>query len=93
MKRNDLPIFERSMQDKNTLMKRKGTKDENLKRINRQSLMLNNHELNALQTYCKKYRISNKSKFMREAIITTVLKKFDEDHPSLFDDPQLNLFS
>lgn len=92
MERNDLFTFETSKQDKHTLMKRKGIKDENLKRINRQSLMLNNHELNALHTYCKKYRISNKSKFMREAIITAVLKKFDEDHPTLFDDPQLTLF-
>ncbi|MBN1186345.1 MAG: hypothetical protein JXB49_28980 [Bacteroidales bacterium] len=88
-----MPIFDTSKEDKQYRMKKKGIKDENLKRINRQSLMLNNHELNALQTYCKKYRVSNKSKFMREAIITAVLKKFDEDHPTLFDDPQLTLFS
>ena len=29
---------------------------------------------------------------MREAIITTILKKFDEDYPSLFDDGDPSLF-
>ena len=73
-------------------MNRRKAKDENLKRINRQGIMLNNHELNALNKFCKKYRIKNKSKFMREAIFTEVLKKFDEDYPTLFDDPQMRLF-
>ena len=73
-------------------MHKKKAKDENLKRINRQAVMLNNHELNALNKYCKKYRIKNKSRFMREAIFSTVLRKFDEDYPTLFDEPQLRLF-
>ena len=30
---------------------------------------------------------------MREAIITTILKKFDEDHPRLFDDGEVDLFN
>lgn len=55
--------------------------------------MLNRRELNALDAFCEKYKISNRSKFMREAIITTILKKFDEDHPSLFQDEEPNLFS
>lgn len=55
--------------------------------------MLNRRELNALDAFCEKYKISNRSKFMRETIITTILKKFDEDHPSLFQDEEPNLFS
>ena len=55
--------------------------------------MLNRRELNALDAFCEKYKITNRSKFMREAIITTILKKFDEDHPSLFEDEEPNLFS
>jgi len=29
---------------------------------------------------------------MREAIITEVLRKFDENYPTLWEDPQLRLF-
>ena len=74
-------------------MRRKKYKGKNLKRIHRQTFMLNNHELNAIEGYCKKYKILNKSKFMRESIITTVLKKFDEDYPSLFNETQPSLFN
>ncbi|MDX2445164.1 MAG: hypothetical protein QNK30_15325 [Bacteroidales bacterium] len=67
--------------------------EKRLIRNNRQTIMLNRRELNALDAFCEKYKISNRSKFMRETIITTILKKFDEDHPSLFQDEEPNLFS
>ena len=53
-------------------------------RINKKTILFNNRELKAIEFYCKKYRIKNWSKFMREAIITSVLKKLDEDYPTLF---------
>ena len=53
--------------------------------------MLNHRELNALNTYCKRYRIS-KSEFMRQAVMKTILERFDKDHPSLFEDDSPNLF-
>jgi len=65
--------------------KRKTVKDESLKRIYRKSILFNKREIQAIDHYCKKYKIRNKSKFMREMIITSVLKKFDEDYPSLFE--------
>ena len=73
---------------------RKKQKDENLKRINRQTICFNNRELAAISHFCDKYKVNNKSKFMREAIISEVLKKFDEDYPTLFEDKmQPSLFS
>lgn len=60
--------------------------EEQLKRIHRKSIMFNRKELNALNRYCRKYKIKNQSKFMRETIISAILKKFDEDYPSLFED-------
>ncbi|MFC2104824.1 hypothetical protein ACFLS4_05685, partial [Bacteroidota bacterium] len=45
----------------------------------------NKREIQAIDHYCKRYKIKNKSKFMREIIITAVLRKFDEDYPSLFE--------
>ncbi len=65
--------------------KRKAEKDLSLKRIHRKSILFNQREIQAIDHYCKKYKIKNKSKFMREMIITSVLKKFDEDYPSLFE--------
>jgi hypothetical protein len=53
--------------------------------------MLNHRELQALNLYCERYRIS-KSEFMREAIMKTILERFDRDHPSLFEDGP-NLFN
>ncbi len=65
--------------------KRKVKKDDSLKRVHRKSILFNKREIQAIEHYCKKYKITNKSKFMREIIITSVLKKFDEDYPSLFE--------
>ena len=55
--------------------------------------MFNNRELGVLKAYCTKYKIRNMSKFMREAIITTMLRKLDNDYPTLWDDGENNLFS
>ena len=73
-------------------MKRKSKKESGLKRIHRKSILFNKKELNAINNYCRKYKIKNKSKFMREMIISAILEKFEEDYPSLFDD-QPNLFA
>ena len=73
-------------------MKRTKVMEESLKRINRQSILFNNRELKAIDHYCKRFKINNRSKFMREAIITEVLKKFEENHPTLWEDPQSKLF-
>jgi hypothetical protein len=67
-------------------------KDLKLRRTNRASLLFNSRELEAINLYCDKYRINNRSKFMREAIMTEILKKFDEDYPTLFEFERPNLF-
>ncbi len=69
-------------------------KNEHLKRVHRQSFLLNSREMRAMSHFCKKYKINNKSKFIRETLVTAILKKFDDDHPTLFDfDKEPNLFS
>ncbi|MCK5347257.1 MAG: hypothetical protein KAR20_27800 [Candidatus Heimdallarchaeota archaeon] len=62
-------------------MKRKKQKDINLKRINRHALLFNNREKRVIDEYCRKHKIKNKSKFMRESIMATIL----QDYPSLFE--------
>jgi len=63
-----------------------------LRRTNKKSLLLNDREKKVIDSYCRKYKISNQSKFMRETIITAILKQYDADYPSLFDNPP-SLFS
>jgi len=67
-------------------------KDEKLRRTNRTSILFNQREQEAINLFCEKYKIKNKSKFMREAIMTEVLKRFDEDYPTLFEFEKPNLF-
>ncbi len=59
-------------------------KETDLLRTSKKSILFNKRELKAIDNYCKKYAINNRSKFMREAIITSILKKFDDDYPTLF---------
>jgi len=68
------------------------SKDEKLRRTNRTSILFNQREQEAITLYCEKYKVRNKSKFMREAIMTEILKKFDEDYPTLFEFEKPNLF-
>ena len=75
------------------MVKKRRAVEEDLKRVNRKTISFNTRELKAMEGYFKKYKVDNKSKFMREAIITAILKKFDEDYPTLFDQEQPTLFS
>lgn len=65
----------------NVKIKNKST----LKRTNRHMFMLNDLEQNALNRYLKKYKIQNKSKFIRETILKQVIVQLEKDSPTLFD--------
>ncbi len=54
-------------------------------RHNRHVFMLNELEQKALIRFMETYKISNKSKFIRETVIRAILQKFEEDSPTLFD--------
>jgi hypothetical protein len=64
-----------------------------LKRNNRLSLMLNKREIRALGIYCDRYRVKNKSEFLRETIMRAILKRFDDEHPTLWEEPEPTLFN
>ena len=54
-------------------------------RVHKHLFSLNDAENRALMKYMKKYRISNKSRFIRETLMYAILKKLEEDSPTLFD--------
>ena len=49
--------------------------------------------MKAIEAYCKKYKVENKAKFMRETILYEILSRFDKDYPTLFEFEKPNLFS
>ena len=54
-------------------------------RTNRLVFTLNDEENKALNRYITKYKVQNKSKFIRETLMLKVIRKMEEDHPTLFD--------
>ena len=54
-------------------------------RTNRVSILLNDSELRALDSYCEKYGVRNRSRFVRETLMRSVLKRFEKATPTLFD--------
>lgn len=55
--------------------------------------MLNKREIRALGIYCDRYRVKNKSEFLRETIMRAILKRFDDEHPTLWEEPEPTLFN
>jgi hypothetical protein len=68
-------------------------KEDRLKRTSRLSLMLNKREMRALGIYCSRYRIKNKSEFLRETIMKAILKRFEDEHPTLWEENEPSLFN
>lgn len=54
-------------------------------RTHRQVFTLNDEENKALNRYIVKYKVQNKSKFIRETLMLAIIRKLEEDHPTLFD--------
>jgi hypothetical protein len=68
-------------------------KEDRLRRTTRLSIMLNKREIRALGIYCNRYRVKNKSEFLRETIMKAILKRFEEEHPSLWEENEPTLFN
>ena len=54
-------------------------------RKNKVSLLLNDSEMRALEQYCEQYTVTNRSRLIRETLMRNILKRFDNDSPTLFD--------
>ncbi|MGE5406799.1 MAG: hypothetical protein ACM3NR_03715 [Methanosarcina sp.] len=55
--------------------------------------MLNPREAKALGIYCSRYRIKNKSEFLRTTIMKEILKRFEQEHPTLWEENEITLFN
>ncbi len=54
------------------------------KRTNRMTCLLTEEEHQLVKRYLGKYKIGNKSRWLRETILLFIHKKMEEDHPTLF---------
>jgi len=66
------------------------SREQALKRKHKATFLLNDKEKDAVTIYCEKYKIGNKSKFMREAVLRVVMEQFLDDYPTLFEKQELN---
>lgn len=53
-------------------------------RTHKLQICFNDREITFIDNYCAKYRVENRSALLREAIISTLLKRLDQDGPTLF---------
>ncbi len=61
-------------------------KHKALPRNHRITITLNDREMRALQKYCDEYTVTNRSRLIRETLMRNILKRFEADTPTLFDD-------
>lgn len=55
-----------------------------LRRIHRKSVLFNERELAAIETYCKRFKVSSRSALIRQTVMERVLTGLEENHPKLF---------
>lgn len=53
------------------------------------SILLNDAEYKAISDYCKEFKVSNRSKWIRETLMVEVIKRLEANTPLLFSDEDL----
>ena len=56
------------------------------RRTHKVTISINDSEMRALRRYCDKYTVRNRSKLIRETLMQNILKRFEKDSPTLFDE-------
>ena len=72
--------------DENKIPKRNAA----MKRTNRVGFALNEEEVKTFNRFLNKYHLNNKSHWMRETIMTAILKRLEEDYPTLFEESEMH---
>lgn len=73
-------------------MKKKSGKavaKEKAPRTHKVSFMLNEQEHKVVCKYLSKYKITNRSRWFRETIMTHVIKTLEDDYPTLFNENEM----
>ena len=54
-------------------------------RTHKVTILLNDQEQRTLDRFCERYEVANRSRLIRETLMRAILKKIDNDQPTLFD--------
>lgn len=54
------------------------------KRRQRMVCLMSDEEQRIVERYLEKYKITNKSRWLRETVLMFIYKKMEEDYPTLF---------
>ena len=55
-----------------------------LRRSHRKTVLFNDKELEAIDEYCHRFKVSSRSALIRQATMERVMQMLDENHPTLF---------
>lgn len=66
-------------------MKTKQQKQSRSVRTNKLSTQVSDKELDAIRKYCKKYKIKNRSKLIRDMVFSSIIDNYMKDYPTLWD--------
>lgn len=69
--------------------KKTKTPSPQLQRTKKAQFMLNEEEYKLVSFYLNKYKISNRSRWFRETVVSHILKTLDRDYPTLFDENEM----
>lgn len=61
----------------------------NGKRETRMVCLLSDKEKNFIEGYLSKYKITNRSRWMRETLLSFIYQKLGSDYPTLFDEQEM----
>lgn len=56
------------------------------KRQQKVTCLLSDEEMRIIDRYLEKYKISNRSRWMRETILASIFRSMEEDYPTLFNE-------
>ena len=56
------------------------------KRRQRMVCLMSEEEVRIVDNYLKKYKITNKARWLRETVLAFIYQKMEEDYPTLFNE-------
>ena len=70
----------------NAVKKRVTVPSTTPKRKQRMVCLMSEEEVRIVDNYLKRYKITNKARWLRETVLTFIHQKMEEDYPTLFNE-------
>ena len=70
----------------NAVKKRVKAPSTTPKRKQRMVCLMSEEEVRIVDNYLKRYKITNKARWLRETVLTFIHQKMEEDYPTLFNE-------